>query len=229
MLQCDFQLSDVAPIATEWELHSNEGRSVRLGIPESENTFLLRGRIDRVDQLLIDNDSDYDEVIPLDFDLENAPQAKRLIIIRDIKSIDGAKDNGNNERHLKGIFQELQLALYARSWEIANPGDRVIGVGATQVGIDTHPFLEIDPEYLEVCEQMQVGVVAGFTHEHYRMPGNSIDETSNPFRAWMRERITTALRVIENASVGNIHPEPSNSCKYCSIIDSCPSAKRGDW
>lgn len=229
MLQCDFQLSDVAPIATEWELHSNEGRSVRLGIPESENTFLLRGRIDRVDQLLIDNDSDSDEVIPLDFDLEHAPQAKRLIIIRDIKSIDGAKDNGNNERHLKGIFQELQLALYARSWEIANPGDRVIGVGATQVGIDTHPFLEIDPEYIEVCEQMQVGVVAGFTHEHYRMPGNSRDETSNPFRAWMRERITTALRVIENASVGNIHPEPSNSCKYCSIIDSCPSAKRGDW
>ena len=229
MIQCDFDLSDVAPIASEWQLNSDEGMHVSLGIPESETQLLLRGRIDRVDQLLVDGASETDEIVPLDIELGKSLNYNRLIIIRDIKSVDGSKDNGNNERHLKGIFHELQLALYARAWEIAHPGDRVIGVGATQVGIDTHPFLEIDPEFIEQCSEMNVGIVDGFTHDHYRLPGDSIDTNSNPFRAWMRERITTALRVIENASSGNIHPEPSNSCKYCSIIDSCPSAKRGDW
>ena len=231
MLHCDFTLVDAAPIATEWELVSGEGRQVRLGLPDSETTFLLRGRIDRVDEIHISDKLSTDclEVIPLDFDIDNPPKAKRLVIIRDIKSIDGAKDNGESERHLKGIFHELQLALYARAWEISNPGDRVVGVGATLVGIDTHPYLEIDPEFYEQCVEMPIGIVGGQTHNHYRLPGNEGDETSNPFRAWMRERITTAIRVIENASAGNIHPEPSNSCKYCPIIMACPSAKRGGW
>ena len=231
MIQSDFLLSDVAPIASEWELTSDEGTFVRIGLPESSESFLLRGRIDRVDQLLLDDETvpDCNEVVPLDFETKNPPKSSRLIILRDIKSLDGTKDNGEKERHLKGIFHELQLALYARAWEVANPGDRVIGVGATQVGNQTQQYLEIDPEYLEQCSQLQVGIVGGDTHGHYRLPGDAQDETSNPFRAWMRERITTAMRVIENAKSGNIHPEPSNLCKYCPIIDACPSAKRGGW
>ena len=229
MIQSDFSLTDVAPIASEWELVSDEGRHVRIGLPESEASFLLRGRIDRVDQLITDDESECDEVIPLDFEIKKPPKSSRLIILRDIKSLDGTKDNGENERHLKGLFHELQLALYARAWEIANPGDRVIGVGATQVGNQTQQYLEVDPEYFEACSQMQVGIVGNDTHGHYRLPGDFKDETSNPFRAWMRERITTAIRVIENAQSGNIHPEPSNLCKYCPIIDACPSAKRGGW
>ena len=93
-------------------------------MPESsEDSFLLRGRIDRVDQLvnISVEESETQEIVPLDFDLDNPPKSKRLIILRDIKSIDGTKDNGDNERHLKGIFNELQLALYARAWEVANP------------------------------------------------------------------------------------------------------------
>ena len=231
MIQSDFLLSDVAPIASEWELTSDEGTFVRIGLPESSESFLLRGRIDRVDQLLLNDETVFDcnEVVPLDFETKNPPKSSRLIILRDIKSLDGTKDNGEKERHLKGIFHELQLALYARAWEVANPGDRVIGVGATQVGNQTQQYLEIDPEYLEQCSQLQVGIVGGDTHGHYRLPGDAQDETSNPFRAWMRERITTAMRVIENAKSGNIHPEPSNLCKYCPIIDACPSAKRGGW
>ena len=231
MIESDFTLTNVAPIATEWELNSTEGRFVRLGLPELSESFLLRGRIDRVDQLInFEYDlSDAEEIIPLDFELKKPPKSKRLIILRDIKSIDGAKDNGGNERHLKGIFHELQLALYARAWEVANPGDRVIGVGATQVGNQTQHYIEVDPEFLDLCSKLNVGIVGGDTHDHYRMPGDSMDESSNPFRAWMRERITTALRVIDNAKSGNIHPEPSNMCKYCPIKDACPSAKRGGW
>lgn len=231
MIESDFALTNVAPIATEWELNSPDGKHVRLGLPDTSDSFLIRGRIDRVDQLVkFDYDfSDVEEVIPLDFDLDNPPKSKRLIILRDIKSIDGAKDNGNNERHLKGIFHELQLALYARAWEIANPGDRVIGVGATQVGNQTHHFIEIDPEFYDSCLELNVGIIGNDTHGHYRLPGDFKDESSNPFRAWMRERITTAIRVIKNAEAGNIHPEPSNMCKYCPIKDACPSAKRGGW
>ena len=231
MIESDFALTNVAPIATEWELNSPDGKHVRLGLPDTSDSFLIRGRIDRVDQLVnFDYDfSDVEEVIPLDFDLDNPPKSKRLIILRDIKSIDGAKDNGNNERHLKGIFHELQLALYARAWEIANPGDRVIGVGATQVGNQTHHFIEIDPEFYDSCLELNVGIIGNDTHGHYRLPGDFKDESSNPFRAWMRERITTAIRVIKNAETGNIHPEPSNMCKYCPIKDACPSAKRGGW
>jgi len=231
MLQSDFTLTDVAPLASEWELESDGRKRVELGLPDCETTFALRGRVDRVDQLLIKShqNSGVTEIIPLDFELENPPKSNRLVFIRDLKSVDGTKDNGGDERHLKAIFNELQLALYARAWEIANPGDRVVGVGATQVGIDTHPFLEIDPEFIESCDELNVGFIDGHTHNHYRLPGDSVDETSNPFRAWMRERITTAIRVIGNASAGNIHPEPSDSCKYCPITDSCPSASRGGW
>ena len=231
MLQSDFTLTDVAPIASEWELESHGRKRVELGLPEGGKTFNLRGRVDRVDQLLLEGheNSGVTEIIPLDFELDKSPKSNRLVIIRDLKSVDGAKDNGGDERHLKAIFNELQLALYARAWEIANPGDRVIGVGATQVGIDTHPYLEIDPEFILQCENLEIGSVGGHTHHHYRLPGDSKDETSNPFRAWMRERITTAIRVIENAAAGNIHPEPSESCKYCPITDSCPSALRGGW
>jgi hypothetical protein len=231
MLQSDFSLNDVAPIATEWELESNGMKRVQLGLPDSETTFNLRGRVDRVDQIFLQNheSSGVTEIIPLDFELKKPPKSNRLVIIRDLKSVDGTKDNGGDERHLKAIFNELQLALYARAWEIANPGDRVIGVGATQVGIDTHPYLEVDPEFIEECAELEIGSVQGHTHDHYRLPGDSKDETSNPFRAWMRERITTAIRVIENATAGNIHPEPSDSCKYCPITDSCPSAQRGGW
>jgi len=231
MIESDFLLTDVAPIASEWELTSDSVSQVRLGLPESSTSFLLRGRIDRVDQLLLEDslDSSATEVVPLDFDTKNPPASKRLIILRDIKSLDGTKDTGEKDRHLKGIFHELQLALYARAWEVANPGDRVIGVGATQVGNQTQQYLEIDPEFFEQCSQMMVGIVGKDTHEHYRLPGDSKDENSNPFRAWMRERITTALRVIENAEAGNIHPEPSKLCDYCPIIEACPSAKRGGW
>ena len=232
MIESDFGLTNAAPIATEWELADKDVKHVKIELPESpEDSFLLRGRIDRVDQLVNFGTEEYDaqEIIPLDFDLDNPPKSNRLIILRDIKSIDGTKDNGDNERHLKGIFQELQLALYARAWEVANPGDRVIGVGATQVGNQTQHYLEVDPEFLDLCSQLNVGIVGGETHGHYRMPGDSKDEKSNPFRAWMRERITTSIRVINSAKSGNIHPEPSRMCKYCPISDACPSAQRGGW
>ena len=238
MLLSDYSLCDVAPIASEWEVSVNGRGNVSIELPtapESEDepsgTFLLRGRVDRVDELLLDPNllvPSANEIIPLDFDSEKPPAAKRFVIIRDIKSIDGTRDDGKDGRHLKGIFAELQLALYARAWEIANPGDRVVGIGATQVGNSTQAHVEIDPEFVDQIENLEIGIVSRKTHLHFRRPGEPREANSNPFRAWMRERIATALRVIRSAEAGNIHPEPSSRCQYCTIADSCPSVERGE-
>ncbi len=232
MLIADYRLTNASPIACEWEIYSENKNSVRLSLPELEKDFSLMGRVDRVDRIDLFKeylDEKSDQIIPLDFDLENPPPCKRFVVIRDIKSVDGPKDNGDEKRHMNAIFKELQLALYARAWEICNPGDRVIGVGVITVGNNTKHRIELDPEFNEDIEDISIGEITNYTHGHYRLPGEESETSSNPFRAWLRERITTAFRVIEGLESGNIHPEPSTEiCKYCSIADACPSAKRSD-
>ena len=226
LLDADMQANGVAPIASEWNLGGSNFSHVSLTLPEKPSTVLkLRGRIDRVDSVLINSDlvkNDITEEIPLDISIGDRPPTSRLVIIRDLKSVDGGDKEGKN-KHKKSLFEQLQLALYARSWEIEHPGDRVIGVGVTSVGSTTTHWVEIDPEYSEELAKLNVGELTGLTHEHYRLPDSGIDCESNPFRAWMRERLTTALRVIKAVENGNIHPEPSHLCNYCPIIDACPT------
>ena len=232
MLLADYELTNASPIACEWEIYSENMNSVQLSLPELEKDFSLMGRVDRVDRIDLFKeylDEKSDQIIPLDFDLETPPACKRFVVIRDIKSVDGTKDNGDEKRHMNAIFKELQLALYARAWEICNPGDRVIGVGVTTVGNNTKHRIELDPEFIDDFESLCIGEITNYTHDHYRLPGEESETSSNAFRAWLRERITTAFRVIEGLESGNIHPEPSTEiCKYCSIADACPSAKKGD-
>ena len=59
------------------------------------------------------------EGMPLFFD-GNGPPAKRFIIIRDLKTIEGPKPGEDGIRHVAGLFKEIQLALYARAWELAH-------------------------------------------------------------------------------------------------------------
>ena len=42
----------------------------------------------------------------------------------------------------------------------------MIGVGATQVGNQTQHYVEIDPEFFDLCTQLNVGIVGGDTHGH---------------------------------------------------------------
>ncbi len=162
------------------------------------------------------------ETMPLDLNLKQHVPVTKLVIIRDIKSMDGPKDDGRETRHLKGLFDEVQLALYARAWEIGNPGHRVIGIGVTQVGIETLHWVELDPDFVDLLSDSHIGIVTQSLVNQYRRPGESTPAQSNPFRAWMRERITTANRVIESAEAGKI---PCN----CSTIGSCLGFKRGGW
>lgn len=233
MIIADFGLTNASPIAVEWQIKNHGKYTADISLPESETSVMVNGRIDRVDEIKLEYemmDDEIAETIPLDFDLSSPPKSKRLVVIRDIKSVDGTKDNGDEQRHLNSIFKELQLALYARAWEVSNPGDRVIGVGVTTVGNDTIHRIELDPEFDAFVEHLSIGEITSHTHGHYRLPGSELDLSSNPFRAWMRERITTATRVIEGIKIGNIHPEPSSqNCKYCGIADACPSSNRGDY
>lgn len=229
MVQSDFALRNCAPLASEWKVQQNSDGNVTIVLPPSpeleseEKSFKLTGFIDKVDAVIVDYDLQKEaKTIPLDLNLNQDVPVSKLVIIRDIKSMDGPKDDGKDSRHMKGLFDEVQLALYARAWEVGNPGHRVIGVGVTQVGIDTQPLVELDPEFVDLLRESQVGIVTQNLVNQYRRPGESTPAVSNPFRAWMRERITTANRVIENAEAGKI---PCN----CSTIGSCLSSKRGGW
>ncbi|MDP6870523.1 MAG: PD-(D/E)XK nuclease family protein [Candidatus Poseidoniaceae archaeon] len=229
MLLSDYAMNDCAPMASEWQIENENRKNVMINLPPSpeedgiEKRFKFTGIIDRVDAIIVDYDLKKNaEIVPLDFNTNQKIPVSQLVIIRDIKSVDGPRDNGKDARHLKGLFDELQLALYARSWEICNPGHRVVGVGVTQVGIETQTWVEIDPDFVELLQDKSIGTITQKLVNQYRRPGEDHNPKSNPFRAWMRERITTANRVIDNVKEGLI---PCN----CSTIDSCRSLKRGGW
>jgi len=239
MLNADRELVDAAPIAVEWSVGGGPRDSIEIDIPpapespdEPTGSFRLRGRIDRVDEVLVDDqylDPTADTIVPLDSDFNSDFKVKRFVIIRDIKSVEGSGDDGKPTRHLQGLFEGVQLALYARAWEIANPGDRVVGVGVTQVGSSTAHYLETDPDFAEMLSDLELGERSTVTHAQYRRPGESATPASNPFRAWMRQRLSTSLRAITGAEEGRIHPEPSSKCSFCPISESCPSAEGGSF
>jgi len=231
MLDSDLLLHDAAPIYSEWCVGLDGVEPALLSLPEDGGYISFRGRVDRVDEVLgLDQFKDVNStgVIPLDLELNSDIKAKRLVIIRDLKTVEGAGDNGRGDKHKKSIFTDLQLALYARAWEIFNPGDRVIGVGITVVGKETVHRVEIDPQFSQHMTDLEIGEQTKHTHLHYRLPGEEIPARSNPFRAWMRERLTTALRIEDSARKGNIPPNPSNACNHCPVANACPSSKAGD-
>ena len=130
-------------------------------------------------------------------------------------------------RHTAGLFKEIQLALYARAWEIAHPGDRVIGVGISEVGDDTEHYVEIDPEFTFLEPAFNLGKRTTFSENHFRLPNEGTDPESNSFRAWMSSRITAAFRARDASESGWNHPTPGPHCSYCSLASACSSASIG--
>ena len=240
LLLADFALTAAGPIASEWSLESESGRFIELnGLDDQLDSAMLRiyGRIDRVDTLVLDADlldqvrqkgliGDDGDLMPLNFN-GDGPPARRLIIIRDLKTIEGPDPKKIGLRHAAGLFKEIQLALYARAWEIAHPGDRVIGVGISEVGDSTRHFVELDPTFAFIPEEVNLGERTSFSSNHYRVPGEENTPTSNPFRAWISSRLTTAIRAKNASDFGWNHPTPGKHCTYCSLANSCPSASIG--
>ena len=213
-LEASLELTGSAPIACEWKISNNSNGPITIvGKDDSgiEKQFKISGRIDRVDHLY-----------PSSLD-EN----QRLIIIRDMKTVVGPKKGERGNRHRRAIFDELQLAIYAKAWESTFPNDRVVGVGITEVGEDTEYYVEIDPDFKDLVEDINIGTVTTYTSNTYRNLREEKPINSNGFRAWIDERIRTAMRVIQGAETGQINPTISRDCNFCKVRRLCPTSVLG--
>ena len=240
LLLADLGLTSASPIASEWALQQQSEQYVEIqGFNDlmEISTLNIRGRIDRVDSVVFTDEvveqlngsglfAESAEELPLIFDGKEPP-AKRFIIIRDIKTIEGPKPGQEGSRHASGLFKEIQLAVYARAWEIAHPGDRVIGVGISEVGDDTEHFVEIDPRFKPYTSLLNIGSQTAYSSNHFRLPNEGPSPQSNSFRAWMSSRITAAIRARDASELGWNHPTPGSHCSYCSLANACPSASIG--
>jgi len=217
MLKAEMGLYNSIPISIEWSLNGMtlphpDGRSMK-----------LTGFIDRVDVFSDSTlEGGHDSVAPLNWTESSEWKPKRLVLIRDIKSVDGPSKSKIGVRHRKALFDELQLGLYARCWEISHPGDLVIGVGISEVGNSTTHSVEVSPAYAELLDENGVGDVTSFTHDTHRFPSEDEEPDSDPFRAWMMERLTTAFDVAEAADSGRVHATPEEGvCTWCNVKEAC--------
>ncbi len=217
MLLAEMKLFNSIPISIEWSLNG-------MTLPHPDGRVIeLTGYIDRVD---IFNDPTLeggdDSIAPLDWTELSKWKPKRLVLIRDIKSVDGPSKSRAGERHRKALFDELQLGLYARCWEISHPGDLVIGAGISEVGTSTIHSIEVSPAFAELLEDNGVGGITTLTHDTHRFQSEDSTAASDPFRAWMMERLTTAFDVADAANSGRVHATPAEGvCTWCRVKEAC--------
>ena len=219
MLLAEFEISDSIPISIEWPLKG-------LKIPHPDGRSIqMTGKIDRVDIIEIPEvcDSSSEATIaPLYFSENPDWQPHRLVVIRDIKSVDGPKKNFAQKKHRIALFDELQLGLYSRAWEVAHPGDLVIGAGISEVGRHTQHTLELCSNYLDNISEYEVGGITKLTGKTHRFPDEDNEPTGSSFRAWMLERLTTAIDIAESANLGKVNPTPEKMvCTYCDVKAAC--------
>ena len=217
MLNAEKELYNSIPVSIEWSLNG-----MTLSHPDGR-TMQLTGFIDRVDVFNESNrEGGNDSIAPLDWTESSEWKPKRLVFIRDIKSVDGPSKTKMGQRHRKALFDELQLGLYARCWEISHPGDLVIGVGISEVGSSTNHTLEVSSAYSELLTKNGVGEITTLTHDTFRFPSEKSEVDSDPFRAWMMERLTTAFDVADAADSGHVHATPEEGvCTWCSVKEAC--------
>ena len=232
LLEADLALEHAAPVAMEWSPTTETERSVLLDTDggDEEAGFRLFGYADRVDVVMLPDhlhqqlvnegvlsEEEHDEPFPL----HEAPRAaQRLVVIRDLKTVRGPDAATAGLRHMRCLFEDLQLALYARAWEVLHPNDRVVGVGASEVGESTTHYVELDSDLAHVSESLLVGEVTDVFSQHFPA-STQTGATTTPFRRWMAERLTVAQRAVSTAAQGHVHPTPGAHCTYCTVAHSC--------
>jgi hypothetical protein len=233
LLEADLALHHASPVAVEWPTVTGTERSVEIETPSSEEastSFRLFGYADRVDVLQLTSTqeqvlkekgilSDVNHETPYPLTGEQRP-AQRLVVIRDLKSVQGPAPKYVGLRHFRCLFEDLQLALYARAWEVLHPNDRVVGVGASEIGEFTTHYVELDTDLEVLNDSLDIGEITDVFPLHF--PAEHPDETAtSPFRRWMVERLTVAQRAINTAASGQVNPTPGSHCDYCAIATSC--------
>ncbi|MDP6379301.1 MAG: PD-(D/E)XK nuclease family protein, partial [Candidatus Thalassarchaeaceae archaeon] len=234
-LHSELSIGVSAILAVEWPLSSSEEKSgILLELPEEGKDVLagirLRGTIDRVELIPIpDTEGKYvdeggsNDLCPLDLDKGENWTPRRLVIIRDLKSLEGPSKGDAGKRHQRELLEGIQLALYARAWEVEHPGDRVVGVGIAEIGEESGLYIEADPDYHSYLASLGIGEIACNTETLFRRPNESAESPhSNSFRAWVRHRLTAALRIGQISEEGCVIPTPSGiTCTYCSVKQVC--------
>jgi hypothetical protein len=231
LIRREMTISETGILSLEWDVKTHRGSRLSIEVPELKGTegswnFSISGRIDRI-EVVPQGDGwtrkeGKKEIVPLDLDTDDEDFSLRHIIIRELKTIEGPKSGDSGKRHKRGILEEVQLALYARAWEIANPGDRVIAVGVTEVGEETNHWLEVDESVEGISEMAMDGDAKLVEALHRRRDESPDDLVSIPFRAWLRHRLEVSGRTIEAAESGAVHPTPSSSsCGFCPVTSAC--------
>lgn len=236
MLAADLALHHAAPVAVEWSPTTDGERSVELLAPckgTGDEGLRLFGYADRVDvldltetqeatltKLGVLGDASFDTPYPLD----GTPRtAQRLVVIRDLKTVNGPAPKYVGLRHTRCLFEDLQLALYARAWELLHPNDRVVGVGASEIGESTVHYVELDESLASIDDSLAIGEITRYFPLHFPAH-DELGEPLSSFRRWMVERLNVARRAVNTAAAGHINPTPGTHCQYCSIAASCGAA-----
>ena len=241
MLLADFSLTHAAPLACEFGIGLDGNPPVLLDACDDEGNpspFKIRGRIDRVDEVVLEpqerakaiadgvlSSTSLTEPMPLSHGV--LPPAHRLVVIRDLKTINGPKHGDKGNRHRRGLFDEVQLALYARAWELHHPGDRVIGIGVTEIGESTVHYLEMDESVAQYLENAELGERTYSSQQLHRFP-DSDSSVHNGFRALLAERLRTSSRAINAARSGKVNATPGRHYSYSSIRHVYPTMFGGN-
>ena len=241
MIRSEMQLSDSMPIALEWEISNGSETGSEISLNQNETSpnqielpsIMINGKIDRVDIIPFDkegnewlDDGGANEIAPLRLFETNDWKPRRRVIIRDLKT----SEKKPSDRNKEGLLNELQLAIYSRAWEINHPGDLVVGAGISTIGHSTEHLVEPSGNHRSELESLSVGTTTSLTSRLHRFPDESTDPKSDPFRAWMAQRLSVALGVAHGAVEGRVHPTPSKSaCRYCPVSSICAVKMEDDY
>jgi len=234
IVRAEYELTDAAPLCLEWDMSDYDEKGIEISIPhelagEDLPPIRIRGLIDRVDALPSGlesytwlNQSGDQTVAPLRLH-GSGWKPRRLIAIRDLKT---SESKTAEDRHSDGLLQELQLALYARAWEIAHPGDLVVAAGISLFSHETEHMAEVSTSYLS--DQTKIGTRTEITSPLFRFIDEEPSPDSDHFRAWLTHRLTVALQAARGAAEGRVHPTPSERvCSYCPVRDVCDVRMEG--
>ena len=238
LIAAEKKLQRSGPLALEWQLNKLDRIiEVEIGQPFAEegkksSPFISTGFVDRIDLVPFDencqrwvDENGSSNIAPLRI-TGTGWKPRRLILIRDLKTSE--TNIKPIKRHERAIFDELQLAIYSRAWEIAHPGDLVIGAGVSMLGFDSEHMIEISDWAPEWIKDASCGSVTKMTSNMFRFYDEGPDTDSDPFRAWMTHRLTVAGRIVHNANSGVINPTPSsNTCDFCEGKNLCNQRMAG--
>ncbi|MDP6856226.1 MAG: PD-(D/E)XK nuclease family protein [Candidatus Thalassarchaeaceae archaeon] len=236
IISAEYDIPDSVPICMEYKIGKDrgQGEGTIIGKDKSGHDVKVKGYIDRIDLVpigekgeLID-ESGSDEPAPLI--PNNQWKPKRLVLIRDMKT--ASKDRGADKHH-NGLLEDVQLAIYARAWEIEHPGDLVIGVGISDIGLETVHHIELDSEWVDCLEGLEIGERTDVLTGLFKPLSSESNLPTQPgFRGWMQHRLDAVFRAVYAARNRKVIPNPTRLCSYCPVSDICGLSEiggEGQW